>query len=326
MTKWIGYFGLLLLALLWGTMVPAVAHLLTVWDPYFLAAFRYIGALPLMWAAVALIERRRPTPAPADESHGPGGNGPGSNGPGWRIWPLGLIGIGLYAALFTIGVQNCHPVTAAILSATSPAVAALVDLVIFRLPLDRRMLPAILLAIVGGALATVQFGDENLFDFRGGEILMVTAFACWSWYSTAAQRWCRGWSQLRITTSTMTTGGAGLAVIYLVAASLGLAHFPPAMASAPLDWLILAWMTVVLVAFGVYLWNFGVKRVGVVVASLYLNLVPIVALGIFTFAGTPPTWPQILGGVLVIVGVVLSELALLKAKKTDPALNAARET
>ena len=42
MAKWIGYFGLLLLALLWGTMVPAVSHLLQRWDPYFLAAFRYL--------------------------------------------------------------------------------------------------------------------------------------------------------------------------------------------------------------------------------------------------------------------------------------------
>ena len=59
MAKWIGYFGLGLLALLWGTMVPTVAHLLERWDPYFLAAFRYIGALPVMWAALALLERRQ---------------------------------------------------------------------------------------------------------------------------------------------------------------------------------------------------------------------------------------------------------------------------
>lgn len=314
MTKWIGYFGLLLLALLWGTMVPAVAHLLHIWDPYFLAAFRYVGAVPLMWVALSLIDRRKAAQA----------SGAAVTRPGWRIWPLGIIGIGIYSALYTVGVQHCHPVTAAILSATSPAVAAIVDLVVFRVPLDKRMLPAILLAIIGGALATVHFGAGDMFDFRGGEILIVTAFACWSWYSTAAQRWCRGWSQLRITTTTMTTGGAGLIVIYLVAAALGAAILPPPMATDPVDWLVLAWVTVVLVAFGVYLWNFGVKRTGVVVASLYLNLVPVVAIGIFALSGTLPTWPQILGGVLVIVGVLMSELQLLKAKKTDPALNAAQ--
>ena len=83
-------------------------------------------------------------------------------------------------------------------------------------------------------------------------------------------------------------------------------------------------MTAVLVAFGVFLWNFGVKRVGVVVASLYLNLVPVVAIGVFAFSGIIPTWPQIVGGLLVIAGVLLSELQLLKAKKVDPALNAAK--
>jgi drug/metabolite transporter (DMT)-like permease len=307
MAKWIGYFGLGLLALLWGTMVPTVAHLLQRWDPYFLSAFRYIGALPVMWAALALLERRQPAQGRAD----------------WRIWPLGIIGIGCYATLYTIGVYHCHPVTAAILSATSPAVAAIVDRIVWGIPVDRRMLPAIALAIVGGALATVHLGEGGMFDFRGGEILMVTAFACWSWYSTAAQRWCRGWSQLRITTATMTTGGVGLAVIFAIAVFAGAADFPPSAPRSLWDVLILGWMTIVLVALGVYLWNFGVKRTGVVVASLYLNLVPIVSIAIFAAAGTPPSVMQIVGGVLVIAGIVMSELQMLKARKLDPALDAA---
>ncbi len=103
--KWIGYFGLLLLALLWGTMVPTVAHLLQRWDPYFLAAFRYIGALPFMWVALSLLERRQPHDSAAVSV----------DGGDWRIWPLGIIGIGCYATLYTIGVYHCNPITAAIL-------------------------------------------------------------------------------------------------------------------------------------------------------------------------------------------------------------------
>lgn len=314
MTKWIGYSGLLLLALLWGTMVPSVAHLLVSWDPYFLAAFRYIAAVPLMWAVVLLLNGRG-DPVPHRNVR-----------PGWRLWPLGIIGIGCYSTLFTVGVQHCHPVTAAILSATSPAIAAIVDLVVFRIPIDRRMLPAILLAIIGSAIATVNFGAGATFDFRGGEILIAIAIASWSWYSTAAQRWCQGWSQVRITASTMATGGVGLVVIYGLAVAMDAAIFPPPLQVGTVDWLVLAWVTVVLVALGVFLWNFGVQRVGVVVASLYLNLIPIVSIAIFAFFGTVPTWPQVFGGVLVIVGVLMSELQLLKAKKADPALNAAKPT
>nr|WP_298684061.1 DMT family transporter [uncultured Dongia sp.] len=319
MVKWIGYFGLALLALLWGTMVPAVAHLLQRWDPYFLAAFRYIGALPIMWVALSLLERRQLSATGAATS----GQGAGGD---WRIWPLGIIGIGCYATLFTIGVYHCNPITAAILSATSPAIAAIVDRIVFKVPVDRRMLPAIALAIVGSALATVHFGPGNMFDFRGGEVLMVAAFGCWSWYSTAAQKWCRGWSQLRITTVTMSTGSVGLAIIFAAAALLGVAHFPPPLPVTATDWFVLGWMTIVLVAFGVYLWNFGVKRTGVVVASLYLNLVPVVSIGIFAITGTPPTFMQIIGGILVITGIVLSELQMLKSKKPDPALQSAHLT
>lgn len=316
MTKWIGYGGLVLLALLWGTMVPSVAHLLLVWDPYFLAAFRYIGAVPLMWLALKMVERRVP-PAAAEAR---------ASATGWRIWLLGFLGIAFYATAFTVGIRYCHPVTAAILSAASPVVAVLVDRFVFRIPVDPRMLPAIVLAILGGCLATVHFDGGAMFDFRGGELLIIAAIASWSWYSTAAQRWCRGWGQLRITTVTMTTGSVGLGCVYLVAVLIGAAPFPPALSAEPLDWAVLAWVTAVLVAFGVYLWNFGVKRTGVVVASLYLNLVPIVAIGIFALSGTVPSWPQVIGGILVILGVALSEWALLKARKQDPALRAARST
>lgn len=318
MAKWIGYFGLALLALLWGTMVPTIAHLLLRWDPYFLAAFRYIGALPVMWVALSVLESRQP----ATTASGPVGDQAGD----WRIWPLGIIGIGCYATLYTMGVYHCNPITAAILSATSPAIAAVVDRIVFKVPVDRRMLPAISLAIIGSTLATVHFGAGDMFDFRGGELLMVAAFGCWSWYSTAAQKWCRGWSQLRITTVTMSTGGVGLAVIFTVAALLGVAHFPPPLPETSTDWLVLAWMTIVLVAFGVYLWNFGVKRTGVVVASLYLNLVPVVSIGIFALSGMRPTVMQIVGGILVIAGIVMSELQMLKSRKPDPALQSAHLT
>ncbi len=228
--------------------------------------------------------------------------------------------------LYTVGIRACNPITAAILSATSPAIAAIVDRIIFKVPVDRRMMPAICLAIVGSALATVHFDGGSLFDFRGGEILIVIAFACWSWYSTAAQRWCRGWSQLRLTTATMTTGGVALAVLFAAAVLVGAAQFPPAVPQSGRYVLVLAWMTVILVAVGVYLWNFGVKRAGVVVASLYLNLVPVVSISIFSITGTAPTLTQIVGGVLVIVGILMSELQMLRARKSDPALDAAHLT
>ena len=301
MGRWSGNIGLLTLALLWGTMVPTIGHLLQTWDPLFLAAFRYLGTAPILLPLLWLKEGRSSKLARPRT---------------WRICLLGFVGIGGYAALYTIGVHHANLVTASILSAASPAVATMTDRVIFGRKLDRRMVPGLVLAIFGCILATVDLSATGrLFDLRGGEILILAAFTCWSWYSSAAQRWLHGWSQIRISAVTMSIGGLGLSVVYLTAAVLGTAHFPPPMPASYTDLCLMLWLTLVLVAAGVFLWNYGVKRSGVVVASLYLNLTPIVAITILAiWGGTAPNWQQMVGGALVIAGILYAEIRMMKSR------------
>ena len=306
MGRWAGTAGLLLLAVLWGTMVPTISHLLKTWDPLFLAAVRYLGGGPALIPILLLMGR--------------GNAGPARSVAAWRVALLGAVGIGGYAGLYTMGVAHSNVVTAAILSAASPAVATITDRVIFGRRLDRRMLPGLGLAVLGCVCATVDFNRAgNPFDLRGGELLMLAAFTCWSWYSTAAQRWLGGWSQVRISCVTMTVGGVALTIVYLLAAALGGVPFPPAPPSSTEDLMILLWLVLALVAFGVLLWNFGVKRSGVVTASLYLNLTPIVAILILSMGGTTPNLQQVIGGAMVILGILWAELATMRNPATPPA-------
>ena len=295
-----GTAGLVLLAILWGTMVPTITHLLKTWDPLFLAALRYLGGGPALLPALWLMRPAAGTQTARQVAQ-------------WRLGLLGIIGVGAYAGLYTLGVAHANPITAAILSAASPAVATVTDRVIFGRRLDRRMIPGLLLAMGGCVLATVDFSRAGSpFDLRGGEILILAAFACWSWYSSAAQRWLDGWSQLRISSTTMTIGGVALTVIYLIVAAFGGVSFPPPAPPTTTDWLVLVWLVLVLVSIGVLLWNFGVKRSGVVTASLYLNLTPIVAILILALGGTAPNTQQVIGGGMVILGILWAELATIR--------------
>lgn len=306
MGRWAGTAGLVLLAVLWGTMVPTISHLLNTWDPLFLAALRYLGGGPAL-IPVLLLMGYGVTQAAKPVAF-------------WRMALLGGIGIGGYAGLYTLGVAFSNPVTAAILSAASPAVATVTDRVIFGRRLDKRMLPGLVLAIMGCVVATVDFTRAgNPFDLRGGEILILAAFACWSWYSTAAQRWLQGWSQLRISCVTMTVGGIALTIVYLGVAALGGVPFPPPAPDTSTDWLLLLWLVLVLVSLGVLLWNFGVNRSGVVTASLYLNLTPIVAILILSLSGTMPNLQQVVGGAMVVLGILWAELATMRSAAPPPA-------
>jgi len=306
MGRWAGTAGLILLAVLWGTMVPTITHLLKTWDPLFLAALRYLGGGPALIPILLLMGR--------------GGASQTRPVAPWRVALLGAVGIGGYAGLYTLGVAHSNAVTAAILSAASPAVATITDRVIFGRRLDRRMLPGLGLAILGCVVATVDFSRAgNPFDLRGGELLILAAFTCWSWYSTAAQRWLEGWSQLKISWVTMTVGGVALTIVYLTLAAAGGVPFPPAPPQSGEDLLVLLWLILALVSCGVVLWNFGVKRSGVVTASLYLNLTPIVAILILSLGGTTPNLQQMIGGGMVILGILWAEFATMRNAAPPPA-------
>jgi drug/metabolite transporter (DMT)-like permease len=286
--------GMLLVALSWGTMIPSMKHLLLGWDPYFMALARYALAVPPMLLLLRLTERDLPWFA---------GFAP------WRWWVLGAIGIGLFPPLYTVGLDHCNPITAAILSSTSPAITALVGRVGFGLPIAARMIPGILLTVIGCAYATYDPRLAGLpFDLRGGEILIILASACWSWYSIAVQRWLTGCTQLRIAGVTTATGTVVLVAVYLIASTFGAADLPPAVPNNWVDTGLFLWLAFVPVMLGNILWHIGVYRLGPVIAALFMNLMPISAILITAALGVLPSWQQIIGGIVVLVGIMLAQL------------------
>ncbi|MEX2298481.1 MAG: DMT family transporter [Dongiaceae bacterium] len=286
------YLGMILMAVLVGTMIPSLVVLLPLWDPLFLSAARYLVAIPMFVVVLLIVQRGRLLP-------------PGL--PYLRLLYLAVFGYGMFSPMFTIGVYLCHPATAAILSSSAPVVSALVGRVGFGIPFDRRLLPSIVLTVLGAIIATYDPSEGGL-GLTGGEPLIVIAMVMWSWYSLAAQRWLAGMNQIRITGLTLIPGAAIIMIIYLVAGALGFADLPPA---APRDWtdvLIIVWMAFACLFLGILLWNHGIRQFGIVIPSLYMNLVPVVAIGLSAAVGHPPTYWHLAGGLLVFAGILLSYL------------------
>jgi len=303
----LGNLALVAVACAWGTMIPVITHLAHTWDPFFLGAVRYVGGVPLLYGALWLAEGlARPAVRPAI----------------WRALVPGWLGLGGFAFIYTFGVAHANPVIAAVLAAANPVIAVIVGGLVFRIPFDRRLTPAVVLAVVGCALASVDWSGSQLsLDLRGGEPLVLIASSLWAWYSIAIHRWLGGWSQLRKAANTMAHGAVPLIAGYFLAREFGWAHAAPAV---PHGWDlgIFVWMIAGSVVIGLLLWNFGVAKTNLVVASLYSNLVPIVAVALLAIGGEAPTLAQIAGGALVIGGVAWCEWRLLRGKSA--AASAAR--
>ena len=211
---------------------------------------------------------------------------------------------------YTLGVRYSHPVTAAALVACTPLVAGFVAWMLQGVAPTRGLLLGGGLAILGGALASIDLATGTL-GLRGGEFLILMATFSWSWYSLTAQRWLAGYSQFSITLYSIVPAGLILCTLYGLALLGGLAaaEFPP---PRRLDILLMLSISLGSICIGTVCWNFGVGRVGVVVAAMYLNLIPVVAVLVAMGFGVRPRAEQLLGGVVVLAGVSLAQWPRLR--------------
>jgi drug/metabolite transporter (DMT)-like permease len=239
----------------------------------------------------------------------------------WRWWVLGTIGIGILAPMYSVGLQHASPITAAILNSATPAIAAIVGWLFYRIPITRLMIPGIILTFAGCLIATYDpTAGGSPFDLRGGEILIIAAGSCWCWYSITSQRWMRGCSQLRISAVTTATGSVGLLLIYLLASAWGAGDFPPRTPGSDSYTLVFVWLSLVPIMLGNLLWLNAVSKIGLVISALYMNLVPTTTVAISAAMGIRPSAAQLIGGAIVLAGIMLAQLPdkwlLLRAR--DP--------
>ncbi len=275
-------------SVIWGSFFPLLDRLLMGWDSLSLAAARlWIAALGLM-VVLVLREGWRALAGPL---------------PWRRIWLAGGCGLAGFTLFITIGVNASGPVPAAVISTASPVIAMLMAWALGRMRLKRQTLVGVGFAVGGGLL--VVFDPEGASGFRGGEIFVLIAAVAWVWQSLMSQVWLAEFSRLRVAALLATTGATALTAAALAAAFAGFTT--PAADLSPGALAILAYLGLVGAGLGNFLWYFGVGRLGVTVASMYNNLIPVFAVLVALALGTVATWYQLAGGVLVLIGVAWAQ-------------------
>jgi len=227
-----------------------------------------------------------------------------------RLLLLGFLGMSVTSLLTTLAVYFSSGVSAAIASATNPITSAITARLLHRVPLLPGIIIGSMLSTAGGLISVLGGGEGAAMELRGGELLLVVANILWTWYSMMAQRWLAGYSQLHISGLTALTGLIGLYAVIGVAGVAGIADFHIDLSLEPVA--LLVFSGAISVAVGNSLWHFGVSRVGVTIAAMYNNLIPVVAVLITFWAGTKPTTAQLVGAAVIIVGVLYAQTMALR--------------
>ena len=220
-----------------------------------------------------------------------------------RFALLGLM-MASFFALYTLGIEFSNPITAATVAVAGPLVSAVTVRLVTGLRFDPGFPVALALTLLGGAiLASSALLGRGPVTFGGGEIVVLLSNSLWTLYSLKAQAWFDRASQLHRTYVASLSAFGWMALLSAALIALGWTRSPLAVTDG---WAWTQLLTVALFAsgLGAYFWNIGASRLGVAVASLWVNLVPFFAVLWSMAYGFVPNIYQIVGGLVALSGVV----------------------
>lgn len=270
----------------WAAGFPAAEALLDRWDPVWAVTARVVFAtvpLLVLWFLLQPGEWRRPGLS--------------------RGLVTGGIGFG-GGALTILGAQwFTDPVTVAIIAASSPLTAVVVEWFATRAPLTRPFALGLALTLVGGLVATGGAFPANLGI---GAALALASCFLFSWGSYRTIRDLPQHSALG--RATVTTLGAMIATGLTVAMTTTAGLTPwPADIRLPGDIGLLAIYGTGAMAISQFLWIAAVARMGVSMASFHINIAPFYVMVLMLALGGGWSWPQAIGAAIVGLGVVVAQ-------------------
>jgi drug/metabolite transporter (DMT)-like permease len=297
---WFGAFAaMLFVGVSWGANLPVTKVMLFHFDLIPLAAVRTVAAVTVLAALLWMVE---------------GGKGLVIGLPFGRFLALGFM-MSSFFAVYALGLRYSNPITAATVQVAGPLVSAATVWLVTGLRFDPGFGVALFLTLVGGLI----LASSNLFGaghvtFGGGEVVVMLSSGLWTLYSIKTQAWFDRETQLHRAYVASLSAAGWLVLTSAVLVALGQSRSPFSV-SDPWAWTQLVSMAAMASGLGSYAWNIGASRLGIAVASLWVNLVPFFAVLWSMAYGFRPNAYQIVGGLVALSGVVYMQKRKIAASQ-----------
>lgn len=278
--------GLVLMALIWGLNFAVLKYGTNVLEPIAYNAIRMSLGTVLLLALAAVLA---PRPSAADIR---------------RLLLLGVLGHGVYQALFINGLARTRAGTAALVVAASPAVIAIVGRAFGVERIGPRAVAGIALSFVG--IAIVVLGSARTDMAAGanvlGDLLILASVVTWAFYTTFLRQYTHRVEGLHVAGWTLLGG----TVPILILATPALAR-TDVTAIAPLTWGAIAYSGAGALGIAYLFWYRGVRVIGSTRTAMFAQLQPAIALlAAWPMLGERPTAWQVAGTVAVMAGLLLT--------------------
>lgn len=241
--------------------------------------------------------------------------------PAKDIWPfalLGLTGSAIPNALVFTGVQYTSATNGALIQAGLPVMSALLAALMIGERLNLRQWAGILISLAGVAYVVGEgsLGAILAFDLNLGNLMVMGAVLSWSLNGVLSRQALHNYSPLAVTTHTVFFGALFLSALCLTPAQTAAWEAPGWEAIASLLFLAILGNVV-----GQVWWFQGMRVVGVSQSSVFMNLMPLIGVGLAAaLLGEEVTVYHMIGTVTVIGGVLLTIWSpeLLRSQRPAP--------
>ena len=229
---------------------------------------------------------------------------------------LGLTGIFAYNICFFYGLKLIPAGRAALIIATNPVFISLFSFLLFHEKMSPRKIIGILLSTTGAVIVISKGSLDTVFSqgLGWGELFIFGCVLSWAAFSLIGKTVITTLSPLVSITYASVIGMASLLVPAL---SEGMIRQIPSYTGT--DWICIVYLGLLGTAIG-FVWYYeGIKQVGPVTASQFINFVPVSAVLLaFLILDEPITRSLIIGAAFIVSGVYLMNTQKTIGRKTLP--------
>lgn len=284
-TRWMALAAILIAVFNWGLSFLSIKVTVAVIPPMTLALLRFILATGVLY----LIMKWREPNSKLSRRHLP-----------LMVWS-GVIGVTLYFYFENNGVKLITASESSIIISVIPVLSLVAETVFDRRRLQRKDLASVALSVLGVYLVVGTQGTGEWFSGSGlGYLMMLGAALAWVVYMLITRPFFKEFSQLAIVYYQTLFGTIAL----LPLAFLERTEWQ--MVNGTIIWNVV-FLGLFCSALSYYLYVYALDKLGVGLSSLFLNLIPVVAvIAAFIILKETLSWLQISGGLMVIAAVAVA--------------------
>lgn len=221
-----------------------------------------------------------------------------------REWPkilgLSLTGIIGYNLLLYYALYFTSPLNASLVNSFNPGLIAIASAFYLKEKISKYHIIGIILSLLGVVIVLTKGNILKAFtiDYNTGDLLIIGAVIVWTAYSILGKK------LTNVPSITSTAVSGLLSTIILL----------PFVFIQGIDFVNISTLSIIGVIYIILFpslcsfvfWNIGVREIGAGSAGIFLNLNPVFTAIISGAMGQQITWVQLIGGLLVFLGVYIT--------------------